>query len=92
MAEEQNEVTCHFDLRGVLQLLHCKGVCVIILQQDGHLKGGRLQSVSVFEAVRDDFALGHVVEPVQFAAVVSVVIEGGETLITAFQLNRSSHA
>lgn len=45
-----------------------------------------LKSVSVFEAVGDDLALGHLVEPVQFTTTVSVVVERREPLKTTLQL------
>lgn len=40
-----------FDLRAVGQLLHRVAVLRVVLQQDGHLEGGRLQRVPIQESV-----------------------------------------
>lgn len=41
-----------------------------------------LQSVSVFETVGDDFAFGHVQQPVEFSTTVSAAVEISEPLVT----------
>ncbi len=61
---------------------------VFYLQEDGHLKCRGLKSVLALEAVGDELALGHVVEPVELASRVLAAVEGGEAVHASLQLLR----
>ena len=51
--------------------------------------GTYLQSISVFEAIRYNLSLGHLVEPIKFPAAVLATVESCEPLKTSFQLKRT---
>ena len=51
-----------------------------------HLQLHYLKSVSLFEAVADDFSAAHVVQPVDHPAAVQVAVERRETFVALLQL------
>ena len=67
------------------ELLECPVVALVELQEHSHLEGGGLQSVLVPEAVGGQFTLGHVVEPVEFAACMEPTVEICKTINTAHE-------
>ena len=76
----------HLDLRQIADVLDEQLGILVEQEQDGYLKGGRLQRVAILEAVGDDLALGQAVQPAQLAPIVLAAVVVAEALTALLKL------